>query len=397
MLAHGAPALGQEVATPAPAALRWADVTAAIDRDPRVAASRSRIRSAEGALTAARTPPNPELEATAGRADAREGAARRNEWGLALTIPLDWLARRGPEIDAARATVDEAAEESRALRAEVTAELWRLYVGAAYGQAEVETLEATEQQVDALTRLVRRRVEAGEGRPVEIPRVELELERVRNQVAAARGARDGALAQLGAWLTVPVQRVEPPPPPPALEPGTPMLDVSGHPRVRAALARAAAARAEASAARRSRVPALSVGGFYTSELDREAVGGRVGVELPLWDWKSGRVRRAEAAAAAEASRADAEGRALAAAYADAVATCGKARAVADRQKTSILPRAEESARTLERTFQLGEAGILDVIDARRVLLDARREFLSSARERDVDCGALILLSGRELP
>jgi cobalt-zinc-cadmium efflux system outer membrane protein len=176
-----------------------------------------------------------------------------------------------------------------------------------------------------------------------------------------------------------------------------MLDVSGHPRVRAALARAEAAKAEASLARRSRIPALSVGGFYASELDREAVGGRIGIELPLWDWKSGRIRRAEATAAAEASRADAEGRALSAALADAAVSCGRARAVADRQKMSILPRAEESARTLERTFQLGEAGILDVIDARRVLLDARREFLSSARERDVDCGALILLSGRELP
>ncbi|ACG72312.1 outer membrane efflux protein [Anaeromyxobacter sp. K] len=396
VLAYGPPALAG-AAEPAPATLRWADVAAAIDRDPRVAASRSRVRSAEGALTAARTPPNPELEATAGRADARDGATRRNEWGFALTLPLDWLARRGPEVDAARATVDEAAEEARALRAEVTAELWRLHVGAAYAQAEVETLEATERQVDALARLVRRRVEAGEGRPVEIPRVELELERVRNQIDAALALRDGALAQLAAWLTVPVQRVELPSPPPPLEAGSPVLDGSAHPRVRAALARAEAARAEASAARRSRVPALSVGGFYTSELDREAVGGRVGVELPVWDWRSGRVRRAEAVAAAEASRAEAEGRALAAALADAAAACGRARAVADRQKNRILPRAEESARTLERTFQLGEAGILDVIDARRVLLEARREYLSSARERDVACGALILLSGRELP
>jgi len=52
---------------------------------------------------------------------------------------------------------------------------------------------------------------------------------------------------------------------------------------------------------------------------------------------------------------------------------------------------------LERTFQLGEAGILDVIDARRSLLEARHAFLSSARDRDVACGALILLSGLELP
>lgn len=396
VLAYGAPTLAQEVSsTTAP--LRWADVSAAIGRDPRVASSRSRILSAEGGLTAARTPPNPQLEATAGRAEARDGTARRDEWGLALTLPLDWLAKRGPEVDAARAAVDEAAEEARALRAEVTAELWRLYVVAAYSQAELDSLDATEQQVDALARLVRRRVEAGEGRPVEIPRVELELERVRNQVAAARAARDGALGQLGAWLSVPIQRVELPPPLPPPGEGGPALDLSRHPRVRAALARAEAARADASAARRSRVPGLSVGGFYTSELDRQAVGGRVGIELPLWDWKSGRVRKAEAAASAEASRADAEGRALAAAHAEAVATCTSARAIADRQKTSILPRAEASAHTLERTFQLGEAGILDVIDSRRVLLEARREYLSSARDRDVDCGALVLLSGQELP
>jgi cobalt-zinc-cadmium efflux system outer membrane protein len=140
-----------------------------------------------------------------------------------------------------------------------------------------------------------------------------------------------------------------------------------------------------------------VGGFYASELDREAVGGRLTVELPLWDRKAGRVQRAEATAAAEASRADAEGRALVAALAEASASCARAREVADRHRTSILPRAEESARTLARTFELGEAGLLDVIDARRVLLAARHEALASARERDVECGASILLSGRELP
>jgi outer membrane protein, heavy metal efflux system len=396
VLAYGTPSIAQEGVSQAPP-LRWADVVAAIERDPRVGASRSRVRSAEGGVAAARTPPNPEVEATAGRAAAREGPARRNEWGLAISIPLEWLARRGPEVDAARATVDEVTAEGQALRAEISAELWRLFVRAGYAQSEVETLEATEQQVEALTRLVRRRVQAGEGRPVEVPRVELELERVRNDLAAAGAIRDGALAQLGAWLGGPFRRVEVPATPPVVEDAAAVGDLTRNPRVQAAIARAAAAKAEASAARRSRIPAVTVGGFYASELDREAMGGRITVELPLWDWRSGPVQRADAAAAAEASRSDAEGRAVAGAFAGALAACRRARVVADRQKTNVLPRAEESARTLERTFQLGEAGILDVIDARRVLLEARREVLSSARERDMECGALILLSGRELP
>jgi len=395
VLAYGGPALSQEVASETKS-LRWTDVAAAIDRDPRVAASRFRVRSADGAVGVARTPPNPEVEVAAGRGTAREGAARRDEWELAISIPLDWLARRGPEIDAARAGVEELAAEAQALRAEVASELWRLFVRAGYAQSEVEALEASEQQADALARLVRRRVEAGEGRPIEIPRVEIELERVRNDLAAARASREGALAQLGAWLRTTIGHVELPAGAPGADAGSVAGDLGRHPRVRAALARAAAARAEASAARRSRIPAATIGGFYASELDREAVGGRLTIELPLWDWKTGRVQRAEAAAAAEASRADAEGRTLAAAFADAIASCGRARAIADRQKKNILPRAEESARTLERTFQLGEAGLLDVIDARRVLIEARREALSSARERDVECGALILLSGLEL-
>lgn len=397
-LACGGPALAraQEAAVAAPP-LRWADVAAAIDRDPRVAASGHRVRSAEGGVAAARTPPNPELEATAGRGSAREGPEERGEWELAVSIPLDWLARRGPEIDLARATVDEAAAARQALRAEVSAELWRLFVAAGYARSEVEVLEATEAQVEALARLVRRRVEAGEGRPVEVPRLELELERVRNDLAAARAGRDAALARLGAWLGAAVRGVERPAPPPPVEDLAAFGDLAAHPRARAARARAAAASAEASVARRSRVPAMTIGGYWASELDREAVGGRVAVELPLWDWKGGRVRRAEAAAEAEARSADAEGRALAASLAGALAACGSARAVAERHGTRILPRAEESARTLERTFQLGEAGILDVIDARRVLLGARRDALSSARERDVECGALVLLSGRELP
>lgn len=395
VLAYGAPAFAQEVAPQPP--LHWADVVAAIDRDPRVAASQSRVRSAEGAVSTARTPPNPEVEATAGKGKAQEGPARRNEWSLAVSIPLDWLAKRGPEIDAARASVDELAAESQALRGEVSAELWRLFIRAGYAQSEVETLEATEQQVEGLTRLVRRRVEAGEGRPVEVPRVELEVERVRNDLSTARAARDGALGQLGVWLGAPIRRVEVPAAPPPEVDAAARGDLSRHPRVRAALARAAASRAEASVARRSRIPSVTAGGYYASELDREAVGGKIAIELPLWDWKSGRIRRAEAAAEAEARRADAEAKLVSAALEEGLAACGRARAVAERERTNILPRAEDSARTLERTFQLGEAGILDVIDSRRVLLETRRQVLSSARERDMECGALILLSGRELP
>ena len=89
---------------------------------------------------------------------------------------------------------------------------------------------------------------------------------------------------------------------------------------------------------------------------------------------------------------------MAAAFADAICVVrprARTSRTARRRASFLAPRSRP-ARWSERSSS-GEAGILDVIDARRVLLEARREVLSSARERDVECGALILLSGRELP
>ncbi|MGC3998260.1 MAG: TolC family protein [Anaeromyxobacter sp.] len=393
-LASGAVAGAAEVAPEHP--LAWSEIEAALERDPRVSAAQARASAADASVSAAGAIPNPELELAAGHAQAREGGDAGGEWELAVTLPLDWLARRGPAVDAARAGADEARAGREALRAEVRVALWTLFVEAGHAQTELSTLVATAQQVEALAGLVRRRVEAGEGRPIEITRTEAELERVRAEVAAAQASQDQALAALGAWLGGPVGSVAPAPSLPELPPAE-ADGLARHPRVRAALARAAGAQADAVGAHRARLPAFSVGAYRASELDRDAVGGRLTLELPLWNWKGGEVRRAEALAQAAAAEAEAERRAVEAERASAAAACRRARDSAGRQEKSVLPLAESAARTLERTFQLGEVGLLDVLDARRVLLDARREALSSARERDLVCGALHLLAGQDLP
>ena len=384
------------IATAAPAeseALHWRDVLAAIDRDPRFAAARAASNGARAGIGVASAVPNPELDATLGRGKAREGDAERTEWEVSLKFPLQWLVRRGPQIAAAAGEADGAAADAAALRREVTAELRRLYVEATFAQELAAALGTSEEQVSTLASLVRRRVESGEARPVELPRIEVELERVRGERAHAAAERDAALAQLSTWLGRPVARVE-------LPPATPPSKATGEeapPRVRAADARLAAARAEVEAARRERIPALAVGAFYASELDRRAAGVTLSTELPLWNWNGPQIARAAARADAEAARAEATRREVAAAAALARSACERSAGEADRQATRIVPRAEESARTLERSFELGEANLIDVLDARRVLLDARCAALGSARQREVDCGTSLILAGMEIP
>ena len=119
--------------------------------------------------------------------------------------------------------------------------------------------------------------------------------------------------------------------------------------------------------------------------------------LPIWNWNAGRIRQADAALAGERARLDAASRELSANLSEAWHGCSAGQASASRFRDEILPRAEASARTLARAFELGESGLLDVIDARRVLLDTRGEYLDLLLDTQDACGDLAALAELELP
>ena len=147
----------------------------------------------------------------------------------------------------------------------------------------------------------------------------------------------------------------------------------------------------------SACPSSRVGAAHVEELDRTASTVTASVTLPLWNWNQGKIRQAEAAEEGERARLDATSRELTAGLSDAWRGCAAGQAAARRFRDEILPRAEGSARTLGRAFELGEAGLLDVIDARRVLLDTRREYLDLLLDMQNACGDLAALAGLELP
>jgi cobalt-zinc-cadmium efflux system outer membrane protein len=248
--------------------------------------------------------------------------------------------------------------------------------------------------------LVRKRAEGGEGRPTEVPRVEIELERLRNAVERARAMVAARRSRLSIGLDAPVGRVEadlaaPLPLPPLAELQERMLASS--PVVQASRARLQAAAEEASAERWERMPQFSVGAAHVEELDRIASTVTVNITLPLWNWSQGKIRQAEAVQEGERARLDATSRELTAGLSDAWRGCAAGQAAAARFRDEILPRAEGSVRTLGRAFELGEAGLLDVIDSRRVLLDTRREYLDLLLDMQNACGDLAALAGLELP
>jgi len=383
--------------------MTWPDIVRLVDQQPRLAAGKFQIDVAHGGVDAARAVPNPTLETTGGQGLARIGDDSRGEWGLALSVPLGWIAQRGSRIDAAEAEVDVAVAESKALRRDVLLQLRTLFWNLADEQARVATSEVLEAQTSALVQTVKRRVEKGEARPVEGTRVEIELEKVTSELEAAGTSLSARQAEFALWLGVPAGKMlvavaDLDVLPVAVDRDTALAKArTTHPALAVARARTRLLEAEVGTERMARVPSFSITGFTASELDRRAYGIGLGVDVPIWNWNSGRIAQAEAKLAVGRNQAATTALEVEATVIEAQAACRASVATAIRQKDRVVPLSVTAAFTMERTYQLGEASLLEVMDARRTLLDSSRLYLSALAQAHIDCSRLSALVGEELP
>ncbi len=228
----------------------------------------------------------------------------------------------------------------------------------------------------------------------------IELEKLRAAVGRARASDEAQRQRLAVWLGRPVAGVEADLSRTLTLPALEELQrraAASSPLVQASRARVAAAEQASSAERWDRLPRVALAGARSDELDRQATTVTAAVTVPLWNWNLGRIRQADAALAGERARLDAATRALSASLSEAWQGCSAGQATASRFRDEILPRAEGSARTLGRAFELGESGLLDVIDSRRVLLETRSEYLDLLLDMQNACADLAALAELELP
>lgn len=380
------------------APLGWEDIVRLAAEDPALAAGRHTVQAAARRVDEAWAVPNPTLGAGVGQGIARYGDETRVEWGLSLAVPLDWLFRRGYAADVATAGVAAAEAELAVARLEALDRLRVLFWRLVAAQAAAADLALLEEGAAAFADVARARVEHGEARPVEQTRAEIEREAVRAARARAEARRAATAAELAQWLgldegpaglRVVADAAAPPPLPDraALR----ALVAERHPALRrdeAALQVAAASVAEE---RSRRIPGLEVAPFFESELDRDAWGVEIGVELPLWNWNDAGIARAEEEHAAAAERAAATGRAVQAALAEQWGRCAARRQAAVRHAEELLPRTQEAARAQEESYRLGEADLMDALDARRALAEAQRTWRAALLDAWLDCSALALL------
>jgi cobalt-zinc-cadmium efflux system outer membrane protein len=239
----------------------------------------------------------------------------------------------------------------------------------------VEQARITEETAFAIGR----QVESGEAPPLEGIRAEVAHESAEAELAAARASLRDARIALGAFLDdrgIPADvsgglRGDPV----TLDPAALPAELERNPGLLALAWEAETARRGETEASRARWPGLEaeVGvRRYVAE-DRTALVTGLGVEIPLWDHRSGALRAARETAVAAGLRLDAERRRLNAELQRRVTAMESARRRLVLYRDSVLPQAEDALEIARAGFRGGKFTYLELLDAQQALLAARGE------------------------
>ena len=367
---------------------------------PRALAARAAVDVARADVVAAARWPNPRVTFS------REAVAGVAENMFMVAQPLPVTGRRRFAISAATARVEassaRADEQMRRVRADLRLAFTDLWVAQ---ERELEFMRNRER-LNELAGILGKREDAGEAAGFDRLRAEREVLEVDASRGIAAGERGEAQAILTSFLAAPRD-------PPSMEAVRPAAPAGLLPTVDELMARAETSRGDLvalareleaadfaqRAAERLRIPEPEVvAGTKTSNAAGGDVGSIVSVHavFPLFD--RGGPERAAAQARARQARAEADVlrqtiRAQISAWRAAVVD---RRAVADRHRAA-LAGADQIERIAQVSYEAGERGILEVLDAYRTSSSARirqAELDSAVRQAEIE---LEFVSGWEIP
>jgi cobalt-zinc-cadmium efflux system outer membrane protein len=382
--------------------LSEADALARLDvESPRVRAIRSAVEVARAeALTAARWP-NPRFTYN------RESAAGITENMFLVTQPLPVSGRRDFEVNAASALV--AASQQRADEAvrQVRAALRRAFADLVAAQVRESEMIAARDRLRGLADILARREAAGDAAGYDLLRTEREVTDVEADLTTARVERARAQAVLAAFFApaVPAPTLVAAIPqvsaPPALPTDQELIAHAERqlPELAALQQEVESAGFALEAASRRTIPDPEVvAGAKSSNAGGRDVGTvfSVHVAVPLFDRAQpehalARARRAQADARIAAYQSE-----LRAQVAALRAVVAERRQAADRYRAATATSAAELERIALVSYDAGERGILELVDAYRNASTARLRQVAmdaAARQAEIE---LELVSGWEI-
>lgn len=367
---------------------------------PRVRAIRAAIEIARADVLAAGRFPNPRLVFD------REAVAGTTEYLTRVGQPLPVTGYRGLQSRAASLMVDAATSRADDEIRRARADLRLAFAELVAAQARERELAAARERLRGVAGVLARREAAGDAAGFDRLRAEREVLDLEADRAAAASGRMRAQAALAAFFAGPID-------PSTLIAAAGVRPTDSLPALDTLVERAEASRGELAALRkevesadvagqaagRRRIPEPEVvAGTKSSSVGDGDLGSILGVQMaiPLFDRGQPERALAEARAKQAQARIEAFRLALRAEIAGWRAAVIERREAAERYRASAIASADQIERIAQLSYEAGERGILELLDAYRTRSTARvrqAALDASVREAEVE---LEFVSGWEI-
>jgi outer membrane protein, heavy metal efflux system len=371
--------------------------------NPRLKVSDAQIDVAQAGTITALTRPNPNFGVQSGRQFVRVPG---NVTGLVSTFsfsqPLELGPLRQSRSNLAKSVVESSQEARRAVRLAVLVNVRRSFFEVLRRNAEISIYKETLALVEDLRKRIEVRVQVGEAGRLELIRAEAEVATARTQSNSAQLLLVSAFAQFRAALGVPID-------PNTKLTGTldlpitlpPLAEIerqtlSSHPSLALAKAEVRRAQARISNELALRRPQPTVRVDYERYPDVPTFRAGIDIPLPLFNKRQGPIAESNAALRQAMAVEQSQSLELLAALEGAYRRYEVATTQLSAFQEGLLREAEEGVRASTAAYNLGERGVLEVLDAQRVLRTVSLDFIRAQYDRQAALIDLDELRAKEL-
>jgi len=349
-------------------------------------AAKLRIDEAKGDLAGASLllSNNPELSITAGPRFPQNGNEDgTTDYGFGVEQRLEIGGQRGHRIDRAQAEIGAANANADEVRRVIDLAVATTYYDALAADHRLKLLQENELLAQTLFQVAHQRLNAGEGKPLEVNAAQIRLAETQRMTAATRAERTSAIVRLteliGASFSSSYNLQGELP-----EGGNvPVIDslvaeaLELHPGLAAASHRIEAANAAEALANSEAWPDVTLGMSYDREEGNEIIRGGLGIPIPLFDRNQGERIRMQVTRERLLAEKSALELSIEAEIRQAVIAYEQAADVFHIYNSDVLRAQDESLELLQRSFEAGEVGIADVIIVQREVIEGRQGYLAA--------------------
>ena len=399
--ANGTVAWGQEATTQSYTLQRVIDL--ALTHHPSIEFGKGVIDETQGDQLSASAYPNPSLGLQSGHGQVLDPTGPSlTERYISLSQPLEWPGTRAARQSAARAGVTSAQASLEVTQLNVKARVKRTFYELLLAETLADLASRLSDTVTDFERAVKRRVESGEAPPFELVKVNVEMLQAQKLVSQTKGkvrSNQATLNQLTAGnlgeafsITGDFESVKT-----NLNEKSLIEDAfQYHPEVRKFQRLIEKASARHNQEQHARVPNVTINGAYQRDAGREGFIGGLTIPLPLWNQRQGDIakalgRRRQAEANLQEARIT-----LRRGIIEHLQNSRTASAQIHTFEQGLLKQAKEAVRIARISFKFGEASLLDVLDAQRVLWQTFQGYAQARFELSVALTELERLVGKEL-